>query len=294
MNHYPHHIGDFNNGTRHLTRIERSIYRDLIELYYDTESPLNGDIDALARRIIARSDEERAALDAVLGEFFKLQEGAYFHSRCDEELAKYKALADRGKEGAAKRWSKGENSPPINKHMLKNGVAIVKHDVSNSNQNQEPEPRTIIPPTPKGVKEEKVDEGFESFWESYPRKTGKGAARNAWAKAKLPEIDLILSALHKAKKSPDWLKERGAYIPHPATWLNQCRWEDSGMDYEALTQKRVLSLSSTPQEAFQVDEQDALNWIAENYEVKAGVPYRDWPQNVQAEYRNQLKQLQAA
>jgi hypothetical protein len=138
------------------------------------------------------------------------------------------------------------------------------------------------------------ESGFEKFWESYPRKTGKGAARNAWAKAKLPEIDLILSALHKAKKSPDWLKERGAYIPHPATWLNQCRWEDSGMDYDALTQKRVLSLSSTPQEAFQVDEQDALNWIAENYEVKAGVPYRDWPQNVQAEYRNQIKQLQAA
>ena len=135
---------------------------------------------------------------------------------------------------------------------------------------------------------------FEKFWESYPRKIGKGAARNAWAKAKLPSIEVILNSLHKAKRSPDWLKEKGAYIPHPATWLNQGRWEDSGMDYEALTQRRVLGPSSTPQEAFQVDEHDALSWIAANYEVKAGVPYRDWPQNVQAEYRNQLKQLQAA
>ena len=29
MNFYQHHIGDFNNATRHLTRLERSIYRDL-------------------------------------------------------------------------------------------------------------------------------------------------------------------------------------------------------------------------------------------------------------------------
>lgn len=27
MNHYPHHIGDFNNATRHLTLIEDAIYR---------------------------------------------------------------------------------------------------------------------------------------------------------------------------------------------------------------------------------------------------------------------------
>jgi len=47
MNYYPHHIGDFNSATRHLTRIERSVYRDLIELYYDTEAPLSRDVDKL-------------------------------------------------------------------------------------------------------------------------------------------------------------------------------------------------------------------------------------------------------
>ena len=30
MNYYPHHIGDFDYATRHLTRVERSIYRVLI------------------------------------------------------------------------------------------------------------------------------------------------------------------------------------------------------------------------------------------------------------------------
>ena len=47
MKHYPHHIRDFNQATRHLTRIERSVYRDLMDLYYDTELPLMLDKAAL-------------------------------------------------------------------------------------------------------------------------------------------------------------------------------------------------------------------------------------------------------
>lgn len=66
MNHYPHHIGDFNNATRHLTRVERALYRDMIELYYDTEQPLNSDVSKIARRVLASSEEEKHALVLVL------------------------------------------------------------------------------------------------------------------------------------------------------------------------------------------------------------------------------------
>ena len=154
MNHYPHHIGDFNNGTRHLTRIERSIYRDLIELYYDTEAPLTSDIDALARRIIARSEEERIALVAVLEEFFTLDAGAYTHSRCDEELAKYQAFAENGKQGAAKRWKRPPDSPPINSPLAKNSPPIISPIATRTNNHK---PITNISPLPpKGVEEEEV------------------------------------------------------------------------------------------------------------------------------------------
>ena len=56
MNYYQHHIGDFNNATRHLTRVERSLYRDLIELYYDTEKYLTDDVDWLERKMMARTE----------------------------------------------------------------------------------------------------------------------------------------------------------------------------------------------------------------------------------------------
>ena len=115
MNHYPHHIGDFNNATRHLTRVERSLYRDLIDLYYDTEHPLNSDITKIARRVLATTNEEREALVLVLEEFFVIQDDGWHNSRCDAEIAKYQGQIEQasraGKASAAKRY--GKNLTPV-------------------------------------------------------------------------------------------------------------------------------------------------------------------------------------
>lgn len=310
MNHYPHHIGDFNNGTRHLTRIERSIYRDLIELYYDTEAPLNGDVDALARRIIARSEEEKTALVAVLGEFFKLQDGVYRHSRCDDEIAAYQSRVEtakaNGQRGGRRPKTKSVNSanPEETKSVFFANPEETK-PLANQNQNQ----NQYIPPTPKGdeVKvrkakaPEQMSEDFLTFWNTYPRKTGKGAAWKAWNNANRPPLEVILSAIRKARQSPDWLKDRGAFIPHPSTWLNQARWEDEGMDYAALAGKRdLVGPSSTPQSG--IDEADAFRWRRETYPESLEVhptastfPYAKWPDSIKSEYRASKKpQLQAA
>lgn len=89
MNYYQFHVGDFRSQTRHLTTVERALYRECLDEYYETEKPLNGaDFDALARRLLARTDEEKQALRAVLQEFFTLHEDGYHHNRCDEEIAK--------------------------------------------------------------------------------------------------------------------------------------------------------------------------------------------------------------
>lgn len=99
MNHYPHHIGDFNTATRHLSRLERAIYRDMLDMYYDTEAPLDGsDFDRLARRLLCRDSDEVAALQFVLDEFFEQQaDGRWVHHRCEREIAAFKLQqADRG------------------------------------------------------------------------------------------------------------------------------------------------------------------------------------------------------
>lgn len=72
------------------------------------------------------------------------------------------------------------------------------------------------------------NDGFEKFWSMYPRKIGKGAAEKAFKKYK-PDDDLLatmLTALSAQKRSEQWAKDGGQFIPYPATWLNQRRWED--------------------------------------------------------------------
>lgn len=71
---------------------------------------------------------------------------------------------------------------------------------------------------------------FVEFWEAYPRKVGKDAAYRAWKKVKrerrLPGMQVLLDAIDSARNSEAWQKDGGQYIPYPATWLNQGRWQD--------------------------------------------------------------------
>lgn len=93
MNHYPHHIGDFNTATRHLSRLERDVYRDMRDMYFDTEAALDGsNFDLLARRLCCRTPEEVAALQFVLSEFFVQQEdGRYQNEECELVIAQFHA-----------------------------------------------------------------------------------------------------------------------------------------------------------------------------------------------------------
>jgi hypothetical protein len=76
---------------------------------------------------------------------------------------------------------------------------------------------------------EKRARAFESFWAAYPKKEGKGAAEKSFAKVTAP-LQLLLDAIDAHKKRDGWQKEDGRYIPMPATWLNQRRWEDQGVE----------------------------------------------------------------
>lgn len=114
MNYYQHHIGDFDRSTRHLTRIERSVYRDLIELYYDTEQPLTLDLPALCRKIIARTNEEATAVEQTLNEFFTKTATGWYHDRCEAEIERYRSncgqKAQAGRASAIKRAEKRQQA----------------------------------------------------------------------------------------------------------------------------------------------------------------------------------------
>jgi len=69
---------------------------------------------------------------------------------------------------------------------------------------------------------------FASFWSAYPKKKSKADAEKAWRKlAPSPELSQrILASIAAQRGSVDWQKDRGQFIPYPASWLNARRWED--------------------------------------------------------------------
>lgn len=77
----------------------------------------------------------------------------------------------------------------------------------------------ISPKPPKG------DDAFDVFWKAYPKKVGKGAAKKAFSKVKVP-VESLVSAIERQKCSLQWSRDNGQYIPNPSTWLNQGRWDD--------------------------------------------------------------------
>ena len=93
-------------------------------------------------------------------------------------------------------------------------------------------PNPLPPSPPKGGSSPVVafpkSNGFARFWEAYPEKVGKRAAELAYDRA-LRRIagpdppSVILAGVDRAKASRKWSQ---GFVPNPATWLNQDRWND--------------------------------------------------------------------
>jgi hypothetical protein len=135
-----------------------------------------------------------------------------------------------------------QQPPPVNdvNRTSKRGEPPPVNDVNRTGKRGEPEqdpltrpneqdPMNKPPLPPKGERD-----GFEKFWEAYPRKVAKKKAHRAWAKLKQsPELlAMMVDALNKQKSWDQWTKDGGQFIPHPATWLNQERWTDEELKGE--------------------------------------------------------------
>ncbi len=156
----------------------------------------------------------------------------------DRNNEKYKAKCDKNKENAKLRWEKEKCSDIKNMRTHKiyadnDNDNVNDNDNDNDNVNDKYNISTSSSPSARdcGNKSAYSDD-FLEFWGSYPKKVGKGAAFKIYQKLKLTKNEkaAILTALNWQKKSEQWLKENGQFIPYPATYLNQRRWEDEPQD----------------------------------------------------------------
>lgn len=125
MNFYDHHIGDFIRDTARLTDSQCMAYLRMIWMYYETESPLECDTDAIAFRIGANASD----VQQILRHFFFEHEGKWHHSRCDREILRYRAKSEKAKKSANARW---ENANAMRTHTERNAIEPI------SDANHEP------------------------------------------------------------------------------------------------------------------------------------------------------------
>lgn len=106
-------------------------------------------------------------------------------------------------------------------------------------QSEDASPETKVSPTPPSKTQTPSPPyspppptaDFDAFWSEYPSKVGKGAARTAFSRAVKRiggsnALAVLLAAMRRDRDTKRW---REGFIPNPATWLNQDRWED-GVD----------------------------------------------------------------
>ena len=107
--------------------------------------------------------------------------------------------------------------------------AVTQHNPTEPNPT---EPHTTeTQPNQEPVDGVVVGEGgqkmWQTFWNSYPKKTSETEAREAW-RILNPDETLtaqILHALEVAKRSEQWTKENGKFMPKAVNWLNKKAWE---------------------------------------------------------------------
>ena len=100
-----------------------------------------------------------------------------------------------------------------------------KQNVNTSTARKQCQPKK---PIAEAEAEAYKSSGFEEFWKSYPRRVGKQAAWKVWRTLKFDDqhIQRVIQAVETQKTWHAWTKDGGQFIPYPATWLNQRRWED--------------------------------------------------------------------
>lgn len=133
----------------------------------------------------------------------------------------YKSDSSRERVSAHRARIKAENQARNNGD--ENAVTLQKRR-GNALDTDTDTDTDITPQPPTGG----IAARFDVFWSAYPKKSGKDAARRAFAKRKANDALLaeMLAAIAEQAKSPQWVKDGGQYIPNPATWLNEGRWQD--------------------------------------------------------------------
>lgn len=224
----PLYIGDYLSDTMHLTTEQHGAYLLLIMAAFKAGGSLPDDEEKLANltklsRYFFRKHRP------ILAEFFTVADGVWKHKRVMHEVERAFHIQLSNKQKARKaadtRWQKHRtsgnasgNAPSIDQPML---------------QAMLPDAPLPLPiPIPKDKEKRQLlpePVGFVAFWKAWPshkRKADRQTSLRRWiALGCEPRAAEIVEKVEAWKRSPDWTKDDGEYIPAPEVWLNKRKFD---------------------------------------------------------------------
>lgn len=166
------------------------------------------------------------------------------------EADRVRAYRSKIKKDVQMLQQKNDNSTPEIEKEIDININNIYGQLEGQNEGQEEEQAI-----------EEWEDNFEKFYKAYPKKVKKQDVKK-WFKKNAPSKELfsfIINKLEQFKKSPDWLKDKGQFIPYPTTWLNQKRWEDEGI--------KTLEIQNKSQ-SFAQRQYDDLSFLIKNFNTE--------------------------
>jgi uncharacterized protein YdaU (DUF1376 family) len=222
MNFFKLYIGDYQRDTAHLSITEHGAFMLMLQHYYATEKPLPTG-KALHRMLRAQDKVEREAIDAIVLQFWRETPEGLVNDRGTKEIAKAEHQRTVNRE-VGLRGGRPKQTEQETESVIRKETESVSEPEPNDNPPQTPDTRhqTNTPKPPAAA-----PDGFAEFWSRYPRKTAKPRAVKAFRAARLNgHLPEVLADI-EARTHGEWSGKQQQFIPHPATYLHDRRWEDA-------------------------------------------------------------------
>ena len=233
---------DWMVGVRRMTWAARGVYMEALCLQFHGERlpvtledwralfPGASDDDML--QVMSRFDRR----EDERGEFV-------VNRRLETEMSEVELRKDKARTAASKRWSCPSNAPAMQvqmrEHCLPNAIEKRREETREEEKREEPESEIIDLADRASTRRFKLrmpDGALDELWNLFPKRVGKKTAvglleRAIREYAKEWELDSLDDAvawmrdcIERMSKRYDGTDEK--FIPHPATWLRQGRYED--------------------------------------------------------------------
>lgn len=222
----PLYTGDYIRDTQHLSCSEHGIFLKLLMHCWDQKGPAPLDERKLCGIVNARSSDEIEAMRRVLGEFFVRMEDGHYNKRMQREIERSESIS--GARSAAGKLGASKRAKQLPNKCSANAKQVYLPPPPPPPLSLQPQPPSTNTHTGPVGPRRSVDDRFDRFWSAYPKKVGKDAARKAFERRRTDDdlVDVMVDAVKAQKASQQWMKDGGQYIPNPATWLTQGRWQD--------------------------------------------------------------------